>query len=217
VPDLCALCTKSRPRLSVFNIEDAGNPIQFSIPSSNQHFDLSSSFVYVKLKILKSDSKPLESTNIVSGCQNMFAGLFNSCESMLGSTVVSKSANLYPYRAHILDTLSRGSSYISDQLYCQLYYPDTKKDIFIVEQNSGFKKRVDICKQSFELIGNISKSVFQSTRYIPGIELRVRLRKSDSAFCLTGETSSIDLFPYLVEFDDCVFYLKKFTLHPYVL
>jgi hypothetical protein len=93
----------------VFSVKDAGNPVQFIIPSSNNlYLNLDSSFLYLKLRILKSDGTKLTSTDSVAPTFNFFRSLFSSCEIMMNSTVVSKSATLFPYRGHILDTLVHG-------------------------------------------------------------------------------------------------------------
>jgi hypothetical protein len=111
----------------VFNLKDSSNPVQFIIPSTGTHYtQLSDSFLYLRLRILKTDGSNLTSAESVAGTNNLFAALFESAEIMLNSTIVSKSASLYPYKAHILDLLTKDSGYKNTFMGEQLFYPDEK-------------------------------------------------------------------------------------------
>jgi hypothetical protein len=202
----------------VFSVKDAGNPVQFIIPSSNNlYLNLDSSFLYLKLRILKSDGTKLTSPNSVAPTFNFFRSLFSSCEIMMNSTVVSKSATLFPYRGHILDTLVHGDGYKSGQLYSQIYIDDKKSDDFSTA-NPGFVTRSELSKLSnqFEVVGKLSESIFDTNRFFPpDVTIRITLRRSDPSFCLDSNTAarSNEVFPYSIEFDDCSLYVRKYVVN----
>jgi hypothetical protein len=206
----------------VFNTKEWGNPVQFIIPQNQSLYaDLTSSFVYLKLRILKQDDSALSSTDLVAPTHNMFRALFSSCEIMMNSTVVSTSSNLYAYKSHIIDTLRHGSSFQSSQLSRQLFDPDTKQNDFTTS-NPAFVRRTNISKLStpFELIGKISESVFETPRFFPPeVETRITLRRSDPSFCLDSASpqNKPSPFPYKIVFDDCVLYVRKYSVNPQVV
>lgn len=205
------------------SIKDSNTPVQFVIPSSSsQYLDLASSFLYCRLQILKSNGDATTSTDEITGSHNFFACLWDSIEVIMNGTLISKSPNLYPYRMHLLDLLTHGTGYKSTKLTSQLYYPDTKPNIFTGTTNEGFVKRMDITKQSamFEMIANLSEAIFSQTRYlVPGVDLRITLRRSDPQFALTGKAlqSTPSVFPYKISFDSIALYVKKHIVHPQVM
>jgi hypothetical protein len=206
----------------VFSVKDAGNPVQFLIPGSNNlYINLDSSILYLKNRIMKSDGSTLSSTDLVSPTVNYFRALFSSCEVSMNSTVVSRSASLFPYRGHILDTLAHGNAYKTGKLASQIYIDDTKTNDFS-PSNSGFVKRAEYCKNSavFEVLGKLSESVFDANKFFPPeIDIRITLRRSDPAFCLDGPTDvkAVDVFPYKIEFEECTLFVRKYTINPLVV
>src|ERR1700742_3001794 len=144
--DVGILNSSYQPCYTVANFKDQNNNLQFVIPSSNSHYyDFASSFLYLKLRILKQNGEKLGATDEVSGSHNMFASLFEGLEVSINSQVVSKSSNMYPYRVQILDLLTHGLGYKSSQLTSQLYYPDSVPNKFD-SSNGGFLKRLEITK-----------------------------------------------------------------------
>jgi hypothetical protein len=140
---------------------------------------------------------------------------------MMNSTVVSKSATLFPYRGHILDTLIHGNDYKNGQLASQIYIDDKKPDDFTTA-NPGFVQRAELVKLSkqFEVLGRLSESVFDTSRFFPpDVTIRITLRRSDPAFCLDSATpsESKDAFPYLIDFDDCSLHVRKYVINPQVV
>jgi hypothetical protein len=101
----------------VFNTKEWRNPIQFFVPASQTLYtDLSSAYLYLRMRILKADDTNLTSTDTVVPTHNLFRSLFSSCEVMMNFTVVSTSSSMYSYKSHILDTLRHGRNYQESQL-----------------------------------------------------------------------------------------------------
>ena len=204
------------------NIKDSSNPVEFIIPSSTSYFlDLNSSFLYLRLRILKSNDTNLSATDIVAPSHGFLSAMFNSLEVSMNSTIISKIASLYSYRAHILDLLTHGTGYKATILSTSMYYPDLKSDTFTAAENKGFETRLNYSKLStpFEVLGKLSETAFTQDRYFPSeIETKIVLRRSPEAFCLTGaDIGNATQFPYKLVIDDCVLYVKKYLINSQVL
>jgi len=203
----------------ISNYKDNNNPLQIVINSSNtHHLDLASSFLYLKLRILKSDGSNLTSTDIIAPSEKFFASLFECVVVMINGTAVSRSTGFYPYRHHIQDLLSFGQGVKDSLLTNQLFYPDTTQDIFDTT-NKGFIARKNFVNLStpFEIIGRLADSVFQQNRFFPpNIELKLSLRRSVPEFCLVGAEVKTAPFPFKIAFDEVAFYCKRHLVNPYV-
>jgi len=116
-----------------------------------------------------------------------FRALFDSCEVQMNSTVVTKSSTLFPYRGHFQDTLCHIHNFKNSQLLSQLYIEDSKYNDF--SSNPGYTKRASYSANSasFELVGKIAESVFESDRlFPPGVATRITLRRSEPNFALNS-------------------------------
>jgi len=79
----------------------------------------------------------------------------------------------------MLDNLTHGKAYKEGQLINHIYEEDTKTDDYSA-QNTGFLKRVDMCKEShsFEFLGKLSESIFDCPKFIPpevGVKITLSL------------------------------------------
>jgi hypothetical protein len=197
------------------NIKEESVPIQFSVGSSSSHvYDLENSFIYLKLKILKSDGTKLTATESVAPTHGFFASLFSGVEILMNGYPVSSSGNHYGYRHHLFNLLTYGSGYKSSVLSEELYYPDTAANKFSSSENSGHKTRQELCALSkeFEVIGSINEAIFKQQRYLPGsVNLLLTLRRSDPGFSLVSSDSSNT---YKIEYSEAIFYLKRHVLSP---
>jgi len=206
----------------VSTVRESSNPMEYIIPSSSTHYtDLANSFLYLTVKIVKADGSALSSTDVVAGSEDFFSALFDSVEISMNGTIVSKSASLYQYKSHILNMLSHGSSYKNTLLTSELFYADSKPDTFNVSTNEGFKKRMEFSASSasFEMIGKICESVWtgQTKYFPPSVEIRITLRRSEPSFALVGTTSATAVFPYKIQFDQAVLYVKRHIVHPSIV
>jgi len=128
----------------VSSVKDSSNPLEYVIPSSTTHYtDLQNSFLYITAKITKSDGSSLTASDNVAGSEDFFSAIFDSVEISMNGTIVSKSATLYPYKAHILNLLTHGKDFKETLLTSELYYPDSKPDTFVASSNEGFKARLE--------------------------------------------------------------------------
>jgi hypothetical protein len=199
------------------NIKDSNVPVQFAIGSSSSHvLDLENSFLYLRLKILKSDGNKLSATDLVAPTHDFFGSLFAGVEITINGYPVSSSGNHYGYRHHIYNLLTHGTGYKSTILSEELYYPDKTPNVFRSTENDGFKIRQQMSALSaeFECIGTINEAIFKQQRYIPGsANLVITLRRSEPAFCLVAPDSTKS---YKIEFSEAIFYIKRHVLSPEV-
>lgn len=103
-----------------------------------------------------------------------FAPSFDLMSSLSGieveqnSSLISTTATLYPYRAHIVKLLTYGFGYKASIAKEELWNEDTKQDTFDTT-NDGFKDRSAVASQSaaFEIVGRLSESLFEQGRFTP--------------------------------------------------
>jgi hypothetical protein len=66
-------------------------------------------------------------------------------------------------------------------------------------------------------MGKLSESVFECPRVFPtDLNITIRLRLSESAFCLNADkkVKASDPFPYKVECEEVILYVRKYTVNP---
>lgn len=203
----------------ISNFKDNTNPIQFTLnSSSSHHFDLHSSFLYFKLKIVRSDGTNLTSSDVVAPSENFFPSLFENVSTFINGVKVSGQTGFYPYLHHIQDLLSFGQGVKDSMLTAQLFLPDTTQDTFGTE-NKGFVARKAFANLSipFEISARLAQGIFQQNRYlIPGVEVKIELRRSLPQFCLVGIDTKATPFPYRVEFEEVALFCRRCIVNPII-
>jgi len=209
------------PHFPLTSYSDNENPITFIIPSStNLYTDLKNSFLYLRLKILKTDNSNLTSSDGIAGCHNMYAALFESCVVEINNVPISRDGSLYPYKYYIENLLSLSNESKTAQLSSELWYPDTEVDTFTAS-NLRYTARYRLTGNSklCGLIGKISSPIFNQSRPIPnGCEIKVSLRRSQPEFVLAGSSStSSSAFPYKIQFEHVCLWVKQNTINSLLL
>ena len=183
-----------------FPVASLGNnsPIEFIIPSQTECWtDLSQSYLYVKFKITKADGTDLDADSSVAPTNNFLHSMFSSVDLYLNNKLVSSNLDTYPYRAYIENLLSYNTdSKVTHLRASELWIKDTggKFDALAHDgDNAGLKKRIEEIAESktTELCGRIHLDMFHQEKYLPnGIEMRLKLNRSSSTFCLTGNAGA---------------------------
>ena len=117
--------------------------------------------------------------------------LFNQVDVFFNQKPVSPPNNAYAYRAYIETLLNYGPAAKNSHLTTVLWYEDTPGSMDI-ELNQGFKKRRGFTGKAkkLDLLGHLHCDVFNQERYlINGVEMRLRMVRSRSAFCLLDDGS----------------------------
>ncbi|KMQ82657.1 hypothetical protein RF55_22253 [Lasius niger] len=127
------------------NVSD-GSPVEFNVSGSgDEYLDLSQTQLYVKVKILKSDGKPLTAEDKVGPVNLLLHSLWSQVDISLNERLISSSNNTYPYRAMLETLLNHGYDTKTSQLSSELFFKDTAGlmnvfDTKATPSNDGFNK-----------------------------------------------------------------------------
>ena len=178
------------------NIRD-GKPLEFNISGNGEdedYMDLSSSYLHVKVKIIKSDGNNLLDNEPVAPVNLFIQALFSQVDVSLNERVISSSNNTYPIRAYIETLLNYGEDAKKSLLSCECFYKDENLDVadplLTDKGNSGLKKRYDLTSKSkvLDMIGPLHCDIFQQNRLLLNmVDLKVKLTRSKPSFCLMAK------------------------------
>ena len=83
-----------------------GGPIEFKVFGSGKDFlDLARSYVYLKVKVSKTDGSNLDGASKVGFANYPIAGLFIHADVILGGKLISSATNTYAHRSILLPIL----------------------------------------------------------------------------------------------------------------
>lgn len=211
------------------NIRD-GVPVEFSISGSGEdYFDLSSSYLYVKAKIVKGDGTDLTDKDHVAPVNLFLHSLFSQVDVSLNERAISSSSNMYPYRAYIETLLNYGEDAKKSLLTCECFYKDENLDVADPTQeqngNPGLVKRYELTRNSrvVDMIGALHCDIFQQNRLLLNmVDLKIKMTQSKPSFCLMassttatdGKTSVLD---FKVVLEHASLFIRKTKVTPGVL
>ncbi|OXA40876.1 hypothetical protein Fcan01_24323 [Folsomia candida] len=213
--DIGILSSEDYPIYPSYSVKSNDNPIEFVLSSSSFHYiDLKNSFLYIRAKIVNDSADP---KNEITVCEAFFASLFSSCELEINNVPITTNSNLYSYK-YFLETLlnySEGakSSYLLSEFWDLDEVKDQKKTT-----NALFDKRLlATTDKSFEIIGRISPSVTNQSKFLPpNTSVKVTLRRSLPQFSLCGDVENLN-FKARIEFEEVIYYVKKHAIHPKII
>ncbi|XP_035231451.1 uncharacterized protein F54H12.2-like [Stegodyphus dumicola] len=172
-----------------------GSPVEFNISGSgDEYLDLSQTQLYVKVKILKSDGKPLTAESKVGPVNLFLHSMFSQVDISLNERLVSSSNNTYPYRAMIEKLLNHGFDTKTSQLSSEMFFKDTagRMNVFDLKDshpNEGFIQRAEMFKlsASVDMIGRLHLDMFHQERLLLNmVDMKIKLIRSKPEFCLLG-------------------------------
>lgn len=191
--------------------------IEFSIAGSGaEYLDLSSSHLYVKVKITKSDGSSLTETDLVAPANCFLHSLFSQVDVSLNERNISSSTNTYPYRAYIETLLNYGEDAKKSLLTCEGFYKDSDPRIVDPSKdgNGGLKKRYELTSGSkiLDMIGQLHCDIFQQNRLLLNlVDLKIKLTRSDPKFCLIAPKNDTD---YKVSLEHASLFVRKVKVSP---
>ena len=202
-----------------------GGPIEFHISGSgSDYLDLAQSQLYIKAKVTKQDGSDLAATDQVGPVNLFLQSLFSQVDVSLNDRVITPSTPTYPYRAMLETLLHYGPEAKQTQLTTGLFYKDTAG---LMDQcnpldednpvNNGLKKRHAFIKgsKSVEMIGPLHTDLFfQPKHLLNGVDMRIRLIRSKSDFCLMSSTAGA---AYKVLIQDCSLFIRKVKVAPSIM
>ena len=204
------------------NIQDGG-PVEYNISGNGEDYmDLSQSYLYVKVKIVKPDGTNLKNTDKVAPVNLFLHALFSQIDVSLNERVISSSSNSYPYRAYIETLLNYGEDAKKSLLSCECFYKDqflTVADpVQTANGNPGLNKRYELIKDSktLDMIGPLHCDIFQQNRLLLNlVDLKIKMTRSKPDFCLM---SPADPAPeYKIILDHASIFIRKVKVSPGVL
>lgn len=199
------------------NIRDGG-PVEFNISGSgDEYMDLSSSYLYVKAKIVKSDGTSLLDKEPVAPINLFLHSLFSQVDVSLNERIISSATNTYPYRAYIETLLNYGEDAKKTLLTCECFYKDNNlsvNDPLLENGNKGLKKRYELtCKsQTLDMIGQLHCDIFQQNRLMLNlVDLKIKLTRSKPEFCLLSSSTKAE---YKVDLEHASLFIRKVKVSP---
>ncbi|KFM69670.1 hypothetical protein X975_14593, partial [Stegodyphus mimosarum] len=173
-----------------------GSPVEFNVSGSgDDYLDLSQTQLYVKVKILKNDGKPITAESKVGPVNLFLHSMFSQVDISLNERLVSTSNNTYPYRAMIEKLLNHGFDTKTSQLSSELFFKDTagRMNVFDTQDtqpNEGFNQRAELFKlsASVDMISRLHLDMFHQERLLLNmVDMKIKLIRSKPEFCLLGE------------------------------
>ena len=179
------------------------SPIEFVIPGNGEEYlDLSHTILILKVCLVDSKGEKIKDEALVVPVNNFLHSIFNQVDVFFNQTLVSPPNNSYAYRAFIETLLNYSEEAKMSHLTSSLWYDDLpdfvdthlEKEVdphdgTAITLNAGAEKRREYIKggKSVDMLGHLHCDVFNQDKFLlNGIEVRVRLVRSKSAFCLVN-------------------------------
>ncbi|XP_040263300.1 uncharacterized protein F54H12.2-like [Bufo bufo] len=194
-------------------------PFEFFISGSGEYYyDLNNTLLYINCRIVKSDNTTIPADACVGLINYPIATLFCQTDVTLGDRLISRSDNLYSYRAYIETILNYSPQALSSQFTAGLFYKDTAghhHERTLGGNNLGFNKRVRATARSrpVELLGPLFGDIFNQPKLVlNGLDLKIKLTRNKDAFCLM----SADAEHFKVQILQAALYVKRVQVSPAV-
>lgn len=193
------------------NIQDGG-PIEFLVASSGQEYaDLSSSHLYVKVKVTQANGTAIPDKEPVAPTNLFLHSLFSQIDVSLNERVISSATNTYPYRAYIETLLNYGEDAKKTLVTCECFYKDNRLDVVdpLSDENIGLKKRCQMTANSrtLDLIGQLHCDIFQQNRLLLNlVDVKIKMTRSKPAFCLIAPEKNVE---YKVVIEHASLFIRK--------
>ena len=202
------------------NVSDGG-PVEFNISGSGEEYlDLSQTQLYVKVKIVGKDGKPLAEKDKVGPVNLFLHSMFSQVDISLNERLISSSNNTYPYRAMIEKLLNHGFDVKTSQLSSELFFKDTAGRMNVYDPadpnpNEGFTKRADLFKLSapVDMIGRLHLDMFHQERLLLNmVDVKIKLIRSKPEFCLLAAAEN-----FKVSLEHASLFVRKVRVSPGVV
>ncbi|XP_041439226.1 uncharacterized protein F54H12.2-like [Xenopus laevis] len=194
-------------------------PLEFFISGSGEYYyDLNNTLLHVVCRIVNPDNTPIPDGSRVTLINYPIASLFNQLDITLGDTLISRSDNLYTYRAYIESLINYNSQTLAAQFTAGLFYKDTAghhDDRALDGRNTGFNKRSQYTarSRSVELMGPIYGDIFNQPKLIlNGLDLKIKLTRNKDSFCIM----SAEAGHFKVQIQHASLFVKRVQVSPAV-
>ena len=184
-------------------------PYEFHIESDPHFLQLSRNYLYMQLKIIKTDGNVMDhAAGDDCGTINLIGKTFiRQVKIQLNGRLAFDSGDLYAYRAYLETELNYGPDAKNALLTTGLYSKDRPSDKVNTADNEGYKSRAKAFRDSVvvELMAPIHSELFMSDRLIlSNMDLRMQLHRNTDRFCLMNFGGT-----YKIEVQNMMWYVRK--------
>lgn len=183
--DISIVSTKTEQIFPSFSVKGS-DLIEFVIPSSNVYYtNLSKTFLYLRLKAVKSDGTALDANSKTSVVNLIHSTLFKSVDVYVNNILISQPTGNYSYAAFINRVINATKADFDTKLICEGYAQSTSNDP-LSETNNMYKTLLAKTKTNkIELYSVLNHSLFEIKRlFPPTVTFRIQLRLNSPKFCL---------------------------------
>ncbi len=189
------------PYYTPSNLNNA-DTIEFTIPGSDTHIDLSKTRLHGKFKIVKPNAQGQATDTIATddfSISNCFvSSLFEMLKVYIdGVEVQTNMTSAYPYKAFIETLFSFSKDAKENMLKASSLWIQDKSGTEAVNtktDNSAYNDRANIVKlsKSVEFSTKLHADIFQCRKYLlPGIPLRVKLVRHADSFGIIAKNNDV--------------------------
>ena len=202
-------------------IASGDSPIEFLIDGSTDHYiDLNNTFLSIQCHVKKYDGTLLPEDSAVIPANYLLHTLFQSLDIEINGIEVEHESN-YAYRAYLETLLNHGTEAKSTHLATSMWYnnipPKATADYTDHELELAAPLASKIAKRNMiDMIGRIHSDLFHQIRYlIPGMNIRIQLRRNNSRFVLEKLKNS-DTNEYIIDLVKAELLVRRVKVHPTV-
>lgn len=175
------------------------SPIEFVIPGQgDEYIDLAHTMLSLRVQV-ETPPKPKDAeAPKVGPINNLLHSMFNQIDVFLNQKLVSPPNNAYAYRAYIETLLNYGTGAKNSHLTSVMWYTDTAGGMDdTADGNTGLAARRNLMANSgnqIDLLGHLHCDIFNQERFlINGVEMRIRLVRTNDAFCLMSSSKDCSI------------------------
>jgi hypothetical protein len=186
-------------------LTDHSSIIEFALPESESHTDLSLTFLEVRGSIRKSDGTNFGDADPSVTCVNFpLASMFKECTVYLKNTQVSRTEHLYAYKAMLHLLLYHKREELESQFTSGGFYGDTAGYMDSVDVvnggNEGLKDRYAQFRNRVRLCGPIFNEMFvhQGKLLPPNVPIKLRFVRQTNPWMLMSNTDDQNLYSFSI-------------------
>ena len=191
--------------------------IEFNISGTSMDYVLlSKTRLHIKVRLLKHDGSPIESTDDVALVNLSLHSIFRQVDILLNQKIITSSVGVnYPYKALIDVLLNYDIGEKDSILGAEAFFKDTPYYMNDTTSNSGHVQRRKLTQHGIaDFEGVLHMDVCQQPKVIPnGVQITVKLFQNDDSFRLFSADGS----SYGVEIVDAVLKVCNVRVQPSVL
>ena len=195
-------------------------PIEFFIPRDGEKYlDMNDTMLHRRVKITEKNGNDIPADTAVSLISYPLKTIFSQCDVILGDRLISQSSATHPYRAMIETLLNYSEDTLKSQFTAVLFYKDTAGAMDSIVTNNGPNNRLNqravFTEESREvdLLGPLHADIFFCERLLlNSVDLRIKLIRSNDAFCLMGTRTS----EFTLKITAASLFVKKVSVSPAV-